>query len=179
MSDTVGTMGARTTPARGIVITKFSIMAFCLQAMIALAMLVGFWSAALNPSGFTHMAIFEDRIWWIVALFFTPVLLWVEGVVLRQIFFHRRRAVWIEDGHLKIIDFQRVRARSLAIDDIRELSIGSVTLSDYVFWWKVPCVLLKTKDGLRSDSIMTLYLTDSAPVVRARLAEALSLPRSS
>lgn len=165
-------------PARDIVITKFSLIAFCLHLIAVMAMLVGFWSLALNPSGITDKAIFENRIWWIVALLFTSGFSWVEWVILQQMIFHGRRAVWIEDGHLKIIDYQGIRERSLTIADIRELSIGSIMLGGLLFWWPVPCVTLKMKDGFRSHSIMTLYLADSAQVVCARLSEAVFGKRS-
>lgn len=179
MNDVIGSgASAHATPISGIVITKLSIAAFCVRAVVIAALLFGCWHFALYPDGATAKDIFENRVFWVAALLLTPLSAWDLWRLLRQMIFHGGRAVWIEDGRLKFIDdagFGR-RFQSIEISDIRELSVDRV--QDFGSPWGFPCVAVKVKNGWVRAYIMTLFFTDSAPVVYDRLAKALSLPKS-
>jgi hypothetical protein len=165
---------ARATPAPVIVIAKFSLVAVFLRITVNVAILLACWYSALHPSGASARDVFENRVWWLFALVLTPALVWAEWIMLRQMIFRQGCAVWIEGGRLKIMDGRSFRFRSLKSADIQELSIGSVYMLNNP--WGFSSVAIKMKGGWNGDNIMTLFLTDSAEVVRARLAEALSLP---
>jgi hypothetical protein len=170
--------GTHATPVRDIVITKLSVVAFFLRTAIGATILFGFWYAALHPDGTAPKQVFENRMWWTFALLLTPVLLWFSWTVLRQMIFHQRRAVWVEDGWLKFIDdtgYGR-RFRSIEIANIRELSLDRVY--DGRNPWGYPGIAIKMSDGRVAAYIMTLFFTDSAPVVCMRLTEVLSLPKT-
>ena len=160
------------------VITRLSPLAVCLRVACVAAMLFALWYAALYPRGDATKDIFESRVFWVISLIFTPTLLWIEWVTLRQMIFQQSRAVWIESGRLKFIDDRSLRHhfRSLEIADIQELSLGSSYLLNT--WWRLPYVTIKLKSGGNGGSILTLYFTDSAKVVLARLSEALPLPKT-
>ena len=53
------------------------------------------------------------------------------------------------------------------------MSLGFTNLLNS--WWRLPYVGIKMKNGTGGGTILTLYFTDTAKVVRARLAEALGL----
>jgi hypothetical protein len=155
-----------------MIIAKLSPWAIALRSAGVVALLAGCWYWAFHPSGNTA----KDMAMWGFALILTPPLLWIEWVTLRQMIFHQARAVWIEDDRLKFIDDISLRDhfRSVAATDIRELALQPEYMPRIP--WGLPCVRVRMKDGGYGGSILTLYLTDTAEVVRARLAEALGLP---
>ncbi|HUO02478.1 MAG TPA: hypothetical protein VMU31_06850 [Rhizomicrobium sp.] len=180
MSDVTGTAsGPPATPIADVIITKISRVGFCIRVAGIMALLFACWYAALHPDGAAAKDVFLNRVWWIFALLLTPTLFWLLWVRLRQMIFHGGRAVWIENGRLNFIDDAGLgrSLQSLAIADIRELAIDRVHIS----WepWGFPCVAVKMKGGWVIGYIMTLFFTDSAPVVRDRLAQALALPKAS
>ncbi|HWF63045.1 MAG TPA: hypothetical protein VN685_00370 [Rhizomicrobium sp.] len=165
----------RARPIPDAIIARLSPLAVALRFIGAVAILFICWYWALNPASLGATNGLESGALVVAALAFTPALSWTEWVTLRQMIFHQSRAVWIEDGCLKFIDDTSLRRhfRSLAVADIRELSLVPYYIGRNP--WGFPRVSILMKDGQDGGSILTLYFTDSAQIVRARLIEALGL----
>lgn len=180
MSDVIGLSGkARAASIPDMVITRLSPLPCVLRFMTVVVILFGCWYTALYPQGATAKDLFESRVFLVFALILTPMCLWVEWTTFRQMLFHQARAVWIEGSRLKFINewgFMH-RVQVLEITDIQELSLDFVYMPKT--WWRLPCVDIKLKGGMTGGSILTLYCTDTAKVVLARLMDVLPLPKAS
>jgi len=74
---------AQATPIRDIIITRFSIIAFCVRLVGCVALIVASWWLMLQPVHNPKDAIGKG-IAAIFAICYPPVFLWMEGVVLRE-----------------------------------------------------------------------------------------------
>jgi hypothetical protein len=92
----------------------------------------------------------------------------VEAAITWQIIFHGGRAVWIEDGRLRYLPYGRASFSSVGVDDIKDFTVKPASFLRFAQ------IEIRMKSGW-SEYITPFFLSSSAEVIRARLAEALGL----
>lgn len=84
---------------------------------------------------------------------------------------HGGRAIWIEQGCLKYLAYGLSTYSSVPLNDVHDVSIVAGG------FLRPQRVAIRAKD--RVDYVTPFFLNASAEAIRARLAEASSLPKAS
>jgi hypothetical protein len=131
-----------------------------------LAIFVAGWMAVLDGISLAH-AWATDKARIVLLSLATLFTLWAVVRVLGEVISHRGRAVWIENGNLRYTGYGKLPFSSMPLADIQDLSVVQGLL-------RPTRIAIHTKDG--RDLMATSFLSVSADMIRARLAEILSLP---
>ncbi|HEX4105534.1 MAG TPA: hypothetical protein VHX92_04820 [Rhizomicrobium sp.] len=155
------------------VIACFSPIAVWIRTAIYFVVMVTAWALVLLYPRPPHPAAYAlgTKAFIGLGMVCTVFAVWIMASLVWQMFRHDGKAIWIENSQLRFIDTLGMNVvKSLAAADIRDLSIKDFLLHP-------PQIVIKMKYGWSGD-ISTGLLADSAEAVRARLTQALPLPKT-
>ena len=111
-----------------------------------------------------------DNVRIVILLIVTVLAAWRIWSLLGQVIHHGGRAVWIENGRLRYLAYGKSSYSSVPLETVENLSVvaGSV--------FRPARIAVQAKNGI--EYITLFFLSPSAELIRARLAEALPLPQS-
>lgn len=156
------------------VIAKFSLPMICVQLGAVFATLLACWVLVLrHPAGTAALeyAWATDKVLVIVTFVFTPLAMWRCAAIIGQTMYHGARAIWIEDGRLRYLAYGNASFSDVPPGNVQDISIKTASFTGPTR------IAIRMKDKV--DYVTAFFLADPAPVVHARLAEALSLTQAS
>lgn len=115
----------------------------------------------------------EARKW--MVLLFVPIMLFWFAQAFLQLFLHGNKVLWITDG--KLISKQGYPSTA-ALGDIKDAVIGDSYVGTPGWRPRYEKAILVKLRGGGEMTIDIRYLSEPAPVVLARLRDALGLPRT-